>query len=195
METLVWMCVCSCCVSDYVYIPIATVDATVLQMRNGLSLLRGNRFEWICGARWNRAVSTFCEYTSLFFLSLSASSVFPWWHLFQSIESFYFCCRVGTLLGLWAPPPWLCGLFYPYPFSFPLLSLCHWPFGAPSLSHSVYLYFSLSFSFSLRNSLCRDCSNTHSQSWIFHKHMGTCKRGVLFNSESCSQVDESGQEL
>lgn len=122
-------------------------------MRNGLSLLKGNRFEWICGTGGNRAVSSFHEFIPYFFSpSLSLFSLaFPWWNLFQSVESLQSCCTVSrftVLMGqLSSPfPPFLCVLGSSLP---PL---------PPSPSRGVYRsHLSVSpesLGFSLRNAEC-----------------------------------------
>lgn len=107
-------------------------------MRNGLSLLKGNRFEWICGTRGNRAVSTFSEYMSLFFPFISLFSLTFLNSICSKVKKVYFYCIVLALQGLWAP-----------------LLLCHFllsflPFSPPP--YCVLHSFALLLSF--RKSVC-----------------------------------------
>lgn len=124
-------------------------------MRNGFSLLRGDRFGWICGTGGNRAVHLFYDFISLsFFASLSHLPLLagsPQWHLFQSSGSFCLCrtvfgspCISSFLLirlsryprfplsPSWSIPPFT----HPLSFSSCLLSSC--------LSVNVHVSFPLS---------------------------------------------------
>lgn len=122
------------------------------------------------------SVSIFPFFSFICFFSLSLMASFPEYQKFL-------CCIVGALLGRWAPLsltlliPSLFPLYLSTPFSF--LSFSH-PLCVLS-SFTLLLFLPVlrgRFSFSLMNGSYRDCSNAHSQSCIFHKHMGACKRRV-----------------
>lgn len=174
-------------------------------MRNGLSLLKGNRFEWICGTGGNRAVSSFHEFIPYFFSpSLSLFSLaFPWWNLFQSVESLQSCCTVSrftVLMGqLSSPfPPFLCvlGSSLPPPSLLRLLAESIAPI-SPSLRRA-----SASASGTLS---ARGCSGTHaSQSPQSHILQIKCtllsqgcsqKEDCVLSVSAAARVDKSVQEL
>ena len=172
-------------------------------MRNGLSLLKGNRFEWICGTGGNRAVGSFHEFIPYFFSPpASPSSLWPFPDgICLKVQKV--CSRAAqfsrfTVLmeRLSSPfPPFLCVLSS-FPSLLRLLAESIAPI-SPSLGRA---------SASASGTLCaRGCSGTHA-SQSPQSHILQIKRTPL--SQGCSQkedcilsvsaaagVDKSGQEL